>query len=319
MPGSEMTAFPKKQSAKPFFPLFVPDSARRTFKVVSAGGIGEALLMTPVFRALKQRYPASKIHVFCINWRHQEVYRNNPHIDRIYRRDSASFWHSPFWFLRERLKPPSYIRPYYGRLTPAIIYQKHASMLIADMVGLTLIEPKMELFLDDHEQEQAKKALSPYEFPIIIHTTAAFTSNKDWLHDRWQTLVKRNPQYAFLQIGLESEKLVPGAFDFRGKSLRKQFSLIKFARGFIGVDSVFAHAASALDTPAVVLFGPTPVVIWGNHNNINLQEPVRCSPCVDFLQTECPYGKPCMTALTVEHVEVALSQALLRTNRSQLP
>src|SRR5215813_13411439 len=46
--------------------------ARRTYRIITRGGIGDVLLMTPAIRALKQLYPDSKVCIYCIAKSHRD-------------------------------------------------------------------------------------------------------------------------------------------------------------------------------------------------------------------------------------------------------
>ena len=197
---------------------------------------------------------------------------------------TLSLWRHPIRTYRYHLGDPArYLHTGYGWLTPSHVYDKKAAEIIADMVGVQLCDEKLQLFLTNKEKKRAACRLAKYQNPIVIHTTAECSQNKNWSADRWEQLVRRNSMYDFVQIGLATEDLVPRATDYRGPSLRAQFSLIDRARAFIGVESIFAHAATALGTPAIVLFGPSNPTIWGHLRNANLYEKVRCSRVWMFL------------------------------------
>ncbi|HEY6929494.1 MAG TPA: lipopolysaccharide heptosyltransferase II [Thermoanaerobaculia bacterium] len=86
-------------------------------------------------------------------------------------------------------------------------------------------------------------------------------------------------------------------------------ALIARARVLISNDSGPAHLAGAVETPAVVFFGPTdpgrtaPV---GSRSRV-LDRYVFCSPC--FLK-ECPYGHECMKEIGVEDVVRVIEEVL---------
>jgi ADP-heptose:LPS heptosyltransferase len=72
---------------------------------------------------------------------------------------------------------------------------------------------------------------------------------------------------------------------------------------FLGVDSFWAHAATALRVKALVLFGDTSPNHFGHDSNLNIYKKVSCSPCIDWIHGySCPYSKKCMELITVEDV-----------------
>jgi len=126
---------------------------------------------------------------------------------------------------------------------------------------------------------------------------------------------------------MPNEDKVEGAADLRGKtSFREALSILNSSLSFVGVVSSFSHATSAFGTPGVVLFGASSPEAWGHSNNINIYKDLECAPCMDILLgSPCPYGKPCMTTITVDEVRKALltqlerrrSEGIVRANQVQ--
>lgn len=282
---------------------------RKVFRIISSGGLGDVLLSTPTFEALKEKYRGCKIIVVCRKKRDRDVYRNNPYIDAL--RDPSAFRY-PVSYLFYRLKWTKYSMFYYGNVSPGLFYKKNAAEIIGEMFGVTISDSKIKIYLTKKEESKAISQLDGYKNPIILHTTAACSKNKNWTLEKWEKLVRDMPEYTFIQLGLSKEEKVEGAVDMRGRtSFRESMALIRSARGFVGVDSSLAHVTAAFDIPGVVLFGPTTPLIWGHPNNINLYKGFSCSPCIDLLSgSPCPYGKPCMTNISTEEVRQALLSQL---------
>jgi ADP-heptose:LPS heptosyltransferase len=86
---------------------------------------------------------------------------------------------------------------------------------------------------------------------------------KDLNPETLAPLVKKySEKYDFLQIGLEAEPLVPGAFDCLGMPMREAIALIPQCESYIFIESLFAHAAGALQKPGVVVFQNTDPVFF---------------------------------------------------------
>ncbi len=79
--------------------------------------------------------------------------------------------------------------------------------------------------------------------------------------------------------------------------------VLKKAAFFIGNDSGIAHLASALGTPALVIFGPTDHEVWkpAGVNAGIVRSGYPCSPCGEEAYRRCT-GIGCLEALTVETV-----------------
>jgi len=246
-----------------------------------------------------------------------EVYKNNPYIDSL---KLARFSSAPVQYIKHYLKRQALCRNDYGTFSPSLHPIGHAVDIIAEMLGASLGEKNVQIFLTEEEEEQAKTILSRYQNAVAMHITPNWTANKSWPMSNWIELVESTPKVTFMQFGLAKEPLIPGAVDLRGKvSLREAFAIIKYCRGFVGVESVFAHAAAAFGVPGVVLFGPSSPAVWGHRNNINLYKNLQCSPCTDILkQCACPYEKPCMTSISVSEVSEALKNQMSFDGKSKL-
>jgi ADP-heptose:LPS heptosyltransferase len=267
------------------------------------------MLTTPSFRALKEQYPKCKVMVYCQQKSHLDVYKNNPNIDGL---KLARFYSAPIQYIEYKLRLRKFYRNNYGIFRPSFHPMGKAADIIATMLDTRLNDRRMQIFLTEDEEEEAKARLSRCPIAVAMHVTPGWTSNKSWPAPRWVELVESNSKITFVQLGLLTETLIPGAVDLRGIPLREAFAVIKHSRGFVGVESVFAHIAAAFGTPGVVLFGPSGPAVWGHDGNINLYAGLRCSPCADILKRDaCPYGKPCMTHISVSDVSEALTKQLL--------
>jgi ADP-heptose:LPS heptosyltransferase len=280
---------------------------RKVMRIISWGGIGDVLLSTPSFMELKQRDKHRRIIVYCRSKPDVEVYRNNPYIDRVRR---TAF--NPVFHLLNNLRLVKFHTYNYAALNPSLSYKRNATEIIAEMLGVELSCKKIQVYLTPDEESRAAALLMNYHNPIILHITSRTSANQHWPTERWEQLVREMPDHTFIQLGVTKEPGIAGTIDLRGKTtIREALALLKQARSFVGVVSSFSHATGAFDTPGVVLFGASTPVVWGHANNINIYKSLRCAPCIDvLLGSPCPYGRPCMTMITVEEVKAALLRQL---------
>jgi ADP-heptose:LPS heptosyltransferase len=283
-------------------------AADQTHRIVTWGGIGDILLTTPAIRSLKRRYPSCRIHVYCALEPHKEALMNNPYIDRLI---FVGIWGRKIINLLRRTGLAAFHITNYGNLGPNY-YRKSAAEIIGEKLGIEVDDSRPDCFLTEEEEREARRITSEYPNPVAIQIASKSSNNKSWLIENWERLIVNNPRYNFLQLGLADEELIRGAVDLRGKTtLRQAFGVVKTVRAFIGPDSALAHAATAFRTPAVVLFGASTPMVWGHTTNKNLYCPPHCSPCMDTLAKKpCPYGKLCMSNITVSDVERALSLSI---------
>lgn len=293
-----------------------PSTARPStaFKIFFSGGIGDALLTSPALRALKQRFPQLRVDLLCATQVHADIFQHNPNVDRLSvlpNRDQRALWAAEFGYAAPggAMGPPDYKRVAYSVAHPTL-QRKHATELIAEMLDLSLTDRRLEIFLTPDEEALGRRVAAEHPRRVAIHITSLASANQHWPMASWEELVRRNPHYTFLQLGHKSEPSVAGCVDLRGKlTVRESIAVLKFSRAFVGVVSSMAHATNAVDTPAVVLFGPSAPEIWAHPNQRVLTRRLRCAPCIDSLgRVPCPYAAPCLSEISVSDVEAALDR-----------
>lgn len=288
---------------------------KKEIRIISWGGIGDALLLTPAFSAIKAQYPEAKLRVYYPCNPHKQIFENNPHIDSLKRFSRTKAPLAKFRYYIDRSK---FSIPAYGALYPSKFYQVHAMKIIAEMLDIKMAAPQIEIYLTADECKIGKERMSAYKNPIMMQVLAGCSDNKNWPASNWEKLVAAMPEYTFIQVGAKGEEAVKGAVNMNGLSFRESFAMLKYATSFIGVESCFAHASNAFNIPGVVLFGASTPVIWGHKNNINLYKKLSCSPCLDILFGDpCPYGKTCMD-FGVEEVRDALLQQIVKEEKKLL-
>jgi heptosyltransferase-3 len=165
-------------------------------------------------------------------------------------------------------------------------------------LGLSLTPPPLT-FIPGHEAEQkvshllTEHSLTDQLF-LVFHPTSRW-SFKTWdvakaaeliqylHHHHYPIVVTGAPDKSEHQFIDTLQSLCPGQFiNLAGQlSLKELGALIAKAHVFLGFDSVPAHLAAAMQTPAVVLFGPSGEHEWHpwqvNHRLITA--PLACRPC----------------------------------------
>lgn len=270
------------------------------------GGLGDVVLSTPVFKQLKQDNPSTEIVAISRSKERLDILRGNPYIDRLM---LFSFWNK-LWIRLGLLKV---VDIQYGELNPSYSYKKKAPEIIAEMVGVTLRDTSLQLYITEKEDHMAKEFLSSYKLPILIHITSNTTENQMWPVENWNELVASMPDCTFLQMGASNEARIDNTIDLRGKTnVRESMALVKHARSFVGVVSFLSHVTGAFGTKSVILFGGvSAAAVWSHDCNINIVKFLPCSPCVDILmRIACPYGKLCMRIISVSEVREAIMKQI---------
>lgn len=190
-----------------------------------------------------------------------------------------------------------------------------------------------KIFLTDEEQDRAGRMLREWglEDSILVGFAigAAYGGAKRWPVERYAQAARRCvDDFGAKAIFFGSEMDAPvckqaadwagkGAVSLAGRTdLRGLFALLRECRVLICNDSGVMHAAGAVGTPLVAIFGPTdPNATSPLGENIHIvRRPLECSPC---LERECPLRHHrCMMDVTVDEVIAAAAPQFDQPDRS---
>jgi len=185
------------------------------------------------------------------------------------------------------------------------VFSKHSNSIshlseiyyrVALNIGAYNSNHSMEYIVSNNEKEWAYNFLSQHnknysKALIIIHPCAGWNA-KEWPPDRYRELMRKishDFNVSFVIVGSKGElgtikTLLPQHEDNYTVSIctdgiREISSLIEQANLFIGSDSGFGHVAEVLDTPSILLYGPTnPIYSSPQHDPIH-QVLVGDEPC----------------------------------------
>ncbi|MBN2329507.1 MAG: lipopolysaccharide heptosyltransferase II [Candidatus Omnitrophica bacterium] len=202
--------------------------------------------------------------------------------------------------------------------------QQYAYLLTRDPEAL----PPPKIRVSPEEREKARQVLEQEEFlgkiRIGMAIGAAYGPAKCWPAEYFAELARncvKTLDARILLFGAKNEmKLVrevkqmagKGVLDLSGKTtLRQLLALLQQCRIVIANDSGVMHAATAVKTPVVALFGSTDPVKTGplgSHSRV-LYENVDCSPCFD---RTCRYGHyECLRLITPQSALKSVNDLLI--------
>ncbi len=165
-------------------------------------------------------------------------------------------------------------------------------------LGLTITPPPLRFVpgkeaYDNVDRYLAEHGLKENSF-LLFHPTSRW-SFKTWNVDQTSQLIQHlnldnypivitaAPDKQELAFVSQLEEQCPGQFiNMAGKlSLKELGGMIDRSRLFIGFDSVPAHISAAMQTPAIVLFGPSGEHEWHPWQSPHrlLVSPISCRPC----------------------------------------
>lgn len=240
-------------------------------------GYGDQILATGIARRARLAHPTKKICIgdgTRIEW--GEVFNNNPHI-------SKEIVPNCVW-----VQSHKGYRPYIDleRCTPEKLAWKKDFKASPG-----------ELFLTDAEKRKWSEYSGIYIEPNIKGTMGP---NKDWGFHRWQEVVNRMPDVAWVQ---GPGRRLTGVTQVSTDSFRDACALLSNCIAFVGTDGGLHHAAAALGKKAVVIWGGfTHPRNLGYETHINLHSGTE--PCGSL--KECSHCKKAMDRITVEMVVKAV-------------
>ncbi len=266
----------------------------RRLLVVMEEGIGNMVMLTPMLRALRQRFPKSHITVLgkkpstdilkgldCVDavlhdWRDQQF-------------DLAlcSVWSEQTRRQFQAKFSRNVTSVFSTELRLGMEHEAEANFKLARHLGYHGDMPMPEVAI------QQPKIDLPLQTPFVVLANAS-QNNGEWERKRWPyypELAKRLMErgYTVVAVGgpdearrFGAEFWPDGVIDLQGKlTLPETAWVIQQADMFIGNDSASAHIAAAVGTPTFVLFGAT--VVSKNRplgKNVHvLTRDLPCSPC----------------------------------------
>ena len=215
----------------------------------------------------------------------------------------------------------------------AASHQVHEYLHLAAALGANPEPVPPQLFVAAGEIEEARNkfALAGITNPVFgLNPGAEFGPAKRWPVERFIAAaqeIQRRTHCLWLILGGKGDAGIAGrvesAFQAQGAvvknlagrtSLRELCALLKSCRVVLTNDSGPMHAAAALGTPVVALFGSTDPRLTGpglpgDSRHRLLQSDAPCSPC---FRRECPIDFRCMNGIGVDRVVDAVVGALKR-------
>lgn len=339
MGGILVWLFSLRKNAPPQKPL----SEIRTVLIIRPGGMGDAVLLIPMLRALKARFPSATIHVLAER-RNAEIFGWVPDlVSTVFCYDRGR---DLIRVLAQRYDLVIDTEQWY-RLSAVAARLIRAGLRcgFATNERAKLFDVPVAYDPDRYEAENFLGLLSaltgePVGFDpdkpfvvlpaggdgkrgeILIATGASYPE-KQWGLEKFRQLAKWlvDRGHAVGLIGGPTDVDEAAAIaeglrlqNFAGRTtLRETAQRIASAALVISGDSVALHLAAAVGTPSIALFGPTPPRQWAprGKSRRTLYHPPHCSPCSRGGHIPpCPYDVDCLKRITVEEVQGAAQEIM---------
>ncbi len=162
-----------------------------------------------------------------------------------------------------------------------------------------------------HFTPEEKAFAEPYRGMVMIepNVKAIGHDNKAWIADRWLTLSRTRRDFVqCLPPGGSSPLSLSGVRRATTPSFRHAAAVLSVCKAFVSTEGGLHHAAAAVGTPAVVIFGGfiSPAVTgYAAHRNLFTGTGLGCGA-----RLNCTHCRKAMENITVDQVVTELERIL---------
>ncbi|MEK6960922.1 MAG: glycosyltransferase family 9 protein [Nanoarchaeota archaeon] len=342
----------------------IPESPRRII-LVKLWAMGDSIVMMPLIKALRDKYPSAEIDVLCRR-RNREVFDCTPYLSSIqlfepdwrslsclirnirhydividcepYLRLSALL---SFWLGGIRIGWDGFARSKLYNFPVKFDRTKH---MVQNYISLgeplgavyrykTLVKPVVLQSDKDHAMMALESRGIRAKDTVVgaCPSVAESSKSRQWMPERFaEALDKIAHQHkakiiffggrgdieainAVKDLMKEETAVLAGQL-----TLPQTFAALDRCNLVISVDTGPMHAAAAMGTPTLGLFGPNIPTLWAPYgpDNASLYHSIDCSPCIINEKGVMPQCKckdelhKCMKMITVEEVVKAANKVL---------
>lgn len=181
--------------------------------------------------------------------------------------------------------------------------QTHLMQRMASRLNFVLPVGYEPYFLIDTNKDTVVLPSDVNYVTFQSNAKTSFSPNKNWVEGRMKEVVSRvKSRVKTIQLGLDTDADIEAKWDFRGKySLRQTIYILSKSKLFVGLEGALMHAACAVGTPSVIVFGGYIHPHQSGYlTTTAIASKIECAPCL--LTSNCPYGHLCMKEIEVEDV-----------------
>lgn len=311
--------------------------------------IGDTLMVTPVYRALKECFPDCR-QVVVTGHAGYELLRGNPHIDTLLRYEKGdpvlpiirNIWRadaSVIFDYHYRNALYSFLaliprRIGYGKDFINVKLRDEPLEMFEPLKYLAAVKP-LGIHTDDltltrpatteAEKIRVTELLSEIKSPaqkLILLTPFSLDTIKDWEPPKYREIISRVKKSghvtAILGGRAEAERAAvefPDAANFAGKlNLRESAEMISRADLHISGCTSMLHVCSTTDTPAIAIYGPSMPEQWAPKKNCTvITHRLPCSPCHNIAGKPLCRDNRCIKNISVDEVW-SVAEKILRAH-----
>ncbi len=290
--------------------------------IIRPGGIGDAVLLIPAIKRLRELFPAARIEVLA-EVRNRGVFALCPVVDSVFCYDKLRDWGIVFrrnydvvidteqWYrlsavvarlVRSRIKIGFATNERKRLFTHPVSYDQNTYESYSFLELLNSFEDKALtelsrpfLTVPEDAQKTAADILGPLgDGPFIVLFPGASIPERCWGVDKFRHLAAQLADAGFSVVVVGGqEDVVAGhkivthttGVSLAGvTTLSETAAILSRAQLLVSGDSGVLHIAVGLDVPTVSLFGPGIAKKWAHQGqkHIVLNHKLSCSPCTRF-------------------------------------
>jgi len=276
---------------------------RYKIAIKRAAAMGDVLLLTPVIRAIKQKYGEAEITVIT---EQADILAGNPDVHKICASCDGA----------EKYDEIHDLDMVYERCP-----NKHIIDAYAEACGVKITDYRLKIHIPKNVRKEIEKILPKRKY-AVIHPSQFNWPGRNWPIDRFVPVIiyLKDNGLSTVLLGDRSTPNLPCDIDLRGKtSIAELAAVIERASVFVGIDSLPMHLAQAAMITTVAVFG----CIDPKKRLLNIpyfigvvNESVGCVGCHHYrswprIYSDCLREKPyCMEGITSEMVIDAVKKAM---------
>jgi ADP-heptose:LPS heptosyltransferase len=280
---------------------------KRRLTIMLSGGLGDCLLASAFVRHFDQSGRYNQL-ICALPARAAQLYDYNPRVSKLVVCAGRDLW---LWGLPEDggdvFAPYARVRPIEGanpnhkialrvdrRLFKFNQGTEPAWRQLAAYHGIDLKDGSPELVTCAADEAWAEEIVRQWQGrKRILISYRSPLAEKEYPLERWQVVVDAlRSEAVVLELG-DSSLLKGTDLIHPLPGLRQSAALIRRCDCVLSIDSLAAHLAAAVGTPAVVLFGPTNPAVWG-HPTTTCIRTSQCPVCADTPRLRQCAQRSCM-------------------------
>ena len=283
-----------------------PEASRR-IAAFWMGGLGDAVMLGYLCRAIKRKYPDSKIDAFVRDLNQVQLFVfDYPQVKAQYSGYSwgktvglhkndydivYEFRHYPYvWYKYDPKLNKPFNKELYDSWQKASthvlnVWDKEIFRYYAKQTDLELTDEDLRIPLLNHNDPCVKSKLTKYKLPKEFITISSGCDQnvgviKLWPQERWVELVERlnKKGISLIQLGSKYDKEIPGARKVQCENFIDLMYILQQSKLHVSNEGGLIHLAHGVGTKSVSLFGPTDPILYGYPDNINLYVD-KCPSC----------------------------------------